>query len=85
LALRWVAAQRDIPLERILTAGGSGGDEDMMRGNTLAVVVANRHFEELSDLENAERIFFATRPFAEGILEAIEYYDFFQSCEMVRT
>lgn len=85
LALRWVADKRDIPLERILAAGGSGGDEDMMRGNTLAVVVANRHFEELSDLENAEKIFFATRPCAEGILEAIEHYSFFQSCEAVPT
>ncbi len=83
LALRWVADKLDIPLERVLAAGGSGSDEDMMRGNTLAVVVANRHDEELSDLENAEKIFFATRPCAEGILEAIDHYDFFQSCEVV--
>ncbi|MFH2123097.1 MAG: HAD-IIB family hydrolase [Pseudomonadota bacterium] len=81
-ALRWFADKRDIPLECILAAGGSGGDEDMMRGNTLAVVVANRHFEELSDLENAERIFFSTQPYAGGILEAIEHYNFFQSCEV---
>ena len=85
LALRWVADKMDIPLERVLAAGGSGSDEDMMRGNTLAVVVANRHDEELSDLENAEKIFFATRPCAEGILEAIEHYNFFQSCEVEMT
>ncbi len=85
LALRWVADKLDIPLERVLAAGGSGSDEDMMRGNTLAVVVANRHDEELSDLENAEKIFFATRPCAEGILEAIEHYNFFQSCEVEMT
>ena len=82
LALRWVAEKMDIPLERVLAAGGSGSDEDMMRGNTLAVVVANRHDEELSDLENAEKIFFATRPCAEGILEAIEHYKFFQGSEV---
>lgn len=82
LALRWFADRRDIPLERILTAGGSGADEDMMRGNTLAVVVANRHHEELSELANAESLFFATRPYAEGILEAIEHYDFLQTCEV---
>ena len=41
-------------------AGGSGADEDMMRGNTLAVVVANRHHEELSQLVDVERIYFAT-------------------------
>ncbi len=83
LALRWFADRREIPLERILVAGGSGADEDMMRGNTLAVVVANRHHEELSELTQGEDIFFAERPYAEGILEAIEHYQFFQSCEVV--
>ncbi|MDH5648894.1 MAG: HAD-IIB family hydrolase [Gammaproteobacteria bacterium] len=84
LALRWVADQWDIPLDRILAAGGSGADEDMMRGNTLAVVVANRHHEELSGLEDIERIYFANKPYAEGIMEAIRHYDFFGSCEVSR-
>jgi len=48
-ALRYIAQQWHIPLERILATGGSGADEDMLRGNTLGVVVANRHCEELSD------------------------------------
>ncbi len=80
LALRWVAERHDIPLDRILAAGGSGADEDMMRGNMLAVVVANRHNEELSDLVQGTEIFFASRPYAEGILEAIEVYNFFENC-----
>jgi sucrose-phosphate synthase len=80
LALRWVAERHDIPLDRILAAGGSGADEDMMRGNMLAVVVANRHNEELSDLVHGDEIFFAARPYAEGILEAIEHYNFFENC-----
>ena len=79
-ALRWVANRWDIPLERILVAGGSGADEDMMRGNTLAVVVANRHEEELSQLTDAERIYFAEASYAAGILEAIEHYDFYGAC-----
>ena len=79
-ALRWFAMQRDVPLERILVAGGSGADEDTMRGNTLAVVVANRHHEELSELAETDRIYFAERPRAGGILEAIEHYDFFGAC-----
>jgi sucrose-phosphate synthase len=82
LAMRWVAERHDIALDRILAAGGSGADEDMMRGNMLAVVVANRHNEELSDLIEVDEIFFASRPYAEGILEAIELYDFFETCEM---
>ena len=82
LALRYMAAQWEIPLERILVAGGSGADEDMMRGNTLAVVVGNRHHEELSQLEDIERIYFAKAPYASGILEAIDHYDFFRSCQL---
>ena len=74
--MRFVAQRLDIPLEHILVAGGSGADEDMMRGNTLAVVVANRHNEELSGLDEQETIYFAERPFAGGILEAITHYDF---------
>jgi len=81
-ALRYVAQRLDIPLEHILAVGGSGADEDMMRGNTLAVVVANRHHEELSQLIDQERIYFAAQPHALGILEAIEHYDFFGCCEV---
>ncbi len=80
LALHYFAAQWDIPLEHILVAGGSGADEDMMRGNTLAAVVANRHNEELSQLEDMERIYFSEGAYARGILEALDHYDFFASC-----
>lgn len=75
-ALRYVALRLDIPLEQILVAGGSGSDEDMIRGNTLAVVVANRHGEELSQLVDLDRIYFSEKAYALGILDAIEHYDF---------
>jgi sucrose-phosphate synthase len=81
-ALRWFAEMWGIPLEHILAAGGSGADEDMMRGNTKSVVVANRHHEELSELADIEHIYFADKPFAEGILQAIEHYDFFRDCKV---
>jgi len=84
LALRYFAHKWDIPLEHILVAGGSGADEDMIRGNTLAVVVANRHHEELSGLVDLDRVYFAERPCAGGILEAIEHYNFFRSCREPR-
>jgi len=82
LALRWYAEQWEIPLKHVLVAGGSGADEDMIRGNTLAVLVANRHNEELSDLIELERVYYAKQPYAGGILEAIKYYDFFRSCKV---
>jgi sucrose-phosphate synthase len=81
-ALRYVAQRWGIPLAHILVAGGSGADEDMMRGNTLAVVVENRHGEELSQLADLDRIYFAGRPYALGILEAINHYDFFGTCTL---
>jgi sucrose-phosphate synthase len=46
------------------------------------VVVANRHNEELSELADIENIYFADRPFAGGILQAIEFYDFFRDCKI---
>lgn len=77
LALRWCAEQMGYPLENTLVSGVTGADADMLRGNTLGVVVDNRHLAELSDLSNIEKIFFSTRPHAAGILEAMEHYNFF--------
>lgn len=85
LALRWYAEQWDIALDHILVAGGSGADEDMLRGNPLGVVVANRHHEELSDLVDLNDVYYASKPYAAGILEAIEYYDFFNTCTVPQT
>lgn len=82
LALRYVAHRFGIPLEHILVAGGSGADEDMMRGNMLSVVVANRHHEELSQLVERDNIYFARAAHALGILEAIHHYDFFGACRV---
>lgn len=79
LALRWCAEQLGFPLENTLVAGVTGADEDMLRGNTLGVVVDNRHLAELSDLANIDKIYFAKNPHAAGILEAMDHYNFFAS------
>ncbi|AFJ01426.1 Sucrose phosphate synthase [Methylophaga frappieri] len=78
MALRYVAERWQLPLEQIFVAGGSGADEDMMRGNMLSAVVANRHHEELSQLEDTSHIYFAEKPYAAGILEALTHYRFFE-------
>lgn len=85
LALRHVCAGWDIPLDRVLVAGASGADEDMLRGNPLAAVVTNPHAEELSQLVESERIHFCTGSFATGVLEAIRHYDFFGACRAPET
>lgn len=76
-ALRYIARQWNIPLENILATGGSGSDADMVCGNILGVVVANRHSEELSELTDSSNLYFAEGGHAWGILDAIEHYDFF--------
>ena len=80
-ALRYAALRLDIPLEHILVAGGSGADEDMIRGNAMAVVVGNRHEEELSELVDLERVYFSAQAHAGGLLDAIEHYRFFDRPE----
>ncbi|MCP9932139.1 glycosyltransferase [Cyanobium sp. AMD-g] len=75
-ALRYVANKWKIPLERVLVNGGSRGDEDMLRGQTLGVVVDSGFREELAQLSDSERVYFSLGSHASGILEAIEHYDF---------
>ncbi|NIR32378.1 MAG: HAD-IIB family hydrolase [Gammaproteobacteria bacterium] len=76
LAVRYIAYRWGLPMERVLTAGDSGNDEDMLTGNSLGVVVGN-FSEELGKLRNRSRIYFAEAWYARGILEGIEHYDFF--------
>jgi sucrose-phosphate synthase len=64
-------ATHKISPESIFVAGGSGAD-GVMRGNTLAAVVANRHHEELSQLVDLERISIFQRTERRRILEALE-------------
>ncbi len=81
LALRWCAEQLGFPLQNTLVAGVTGADADMLRGNTLGVVVDNRHLTELSDLSSVDNIYFAKKQYAAGILEAMSYYRFFDNSQ----
>lgn len=74
-ALRYLALKWGYPLEKLLVAGDSGNDEQMLTVNTLAVVVGN-HSPELEKLRSVPQIYFAKGHYAQGILEAIEYYGF---------
>lgn len=76
LAIRHLAMLWDIEPESILAAGDSGNDEEMLRGNTLGVVVGN-YSPELERLRRRPRVYFARAEYARGILEGIDYYDFF--------
>lgn len=84
LALRWYAEQWGVGLQNILVAGVSGADQDMLRGNTLGVVVANGHSDELSALGEQESVYFAQQSYAAGIIEAIGHYRFLPDYHEVR-
>jgi sucrose-phosphate synthase len=74
-AIRYLAYKWDLPLTKVLTAGDSGNDSEMLVGDTLAVVVGN-HSSELDYLRGLEQIYFANNHYAAGILEGLEHYQF---------
>lgn len=76
-AIRFLSMKWGIPPEKLLVAGDSGNDEDMLTGNTLGVVVGN-YSKELDKLRGKERVYFAKAHNAWGILEGIDYYNFFE-------
>jgi sucrose-phosphate synthase len=75
LAIRFLCYKWNIRPERLLVAGDSGNDADMLSGDTLGVVVGN-HTSELEELRGRPRIFFAEGAHAWGVIEGIDHYDF---------
>jgi sucrose-phosphate synthase len=76
LAIRFLSHKWHLAPERILAAGDSGNDADMLSGETLGVVVGN-HTPELEAIRGRPRVYFAEKDHAWGVLEGIQYYDFF--------
>lgn len=76
MAIRYLALRWGIDPMHILVAGDSGNDEEMLGGNTLAVIVGN-YSRELNRLRGKPHVYFADGEHAEGIIEGIDHYDFF--------
>jgi len=74
-AIRYLAYRWNIPYENILVAGDSGNDSEMLKGDLLGVVVAN-YSSELEELKGQNRIYFAKRNYAGGIIDGIKHYNF---------
>ncbi|HHS12554.1 MAG TPA: HAD-IIB family hydrolase [bacterium] len=79
-AIRYLSYKWGIPLNHFLVCGDSGNDEEMLRGEPLAVVVGN-HSPELARLEGTRNVYFANGEYDEGILEGIGHYRFFEKLE----
>ena len=75
LALRYLALKWGLASEQLLVAGDSGNDEEMLGGNTLAVVVGN-YSTELERLRGKPHVHFSEGRYAWGILDGIEHYQF---------
>lgn len=72
-AVRYLSYKWKIPLDRIITAGNSGNDADMLRGKTKGIVVAN-YSPELEELRKNKSIYFTKKPLVRGILEGIQHH-----------
>lgn len=81
LAVRYLAIKWGLPAERILVAGDSGNDAEMISGDVLGVVVGN-YSPELKNLQGKPRIYFAEQSYANGIIEGIEHYQFFGNIQI---
>ena len=75
LAIRFLCYKWNLKPERLLVAGDSGNDADMLSGDTLGVVVGN-HTDELEGLRGQPRIYFAEGTHAWGVIEGLDHYDF---------
>lgn len=72
-AVRYLADKWKIPVSRVITAGNSGNDYDMLAGEFNGIVVAN-HETELEKLKDSENIYFAEKSHADGIVEGLAYF-----------
>ena len=84
LAIRYLMMKWGLTPERVLVAGDSGNDEEMLMGSTLGVVVGN-FSPELRHLFGKPRIYFADRTYADGIVEGLEYYNFLHEIKIPET
>jgi sucrose-phosphate synthase len=79
-AIRYLGYRYNIPFERILTAGDSGNDIEMLKGDLLGVVVGN-YSPELEILKGSRKIYFSKYNNAAGIIDGIDYYDLINICK----
>lgn len=81
-AIRYLAYIWNIPFENILTAGDSGNDIDMLKGDMPGVVVGN-YSPEMEKIKGTKKVYFAKGHNADGIMEGINYYNFLKEKERI--
>jgi sucrose-phosphate synthase len=76
-AIRYLSYKWGIPLKNLLVCGDSGNDAEMLKGETLGVVVGN-YSPELETLRSAKQIYFAKRNHVGGMMEGMQHYQLIQ-------
>ncbi len=76
-AIRYLSYKWEIPLKNFMVCGDSGNDEEMLRGEPLAVVVGN-YSHELKELKGSRNVYFAKAHCAGGIIEGLKHYRFIE-------
>ena len=74
-AINYIKYKYEFPSSKVMVAGDSGNDEDMLKGKSNGLVVGN-HSEELNSLKGKPRIYFSERDYAEGIIDGLVHYGF---------
>jgi len=74
-AIKYLKYKYEFPSRRVMVAGDSGNDEDMIRGKNNGLVVGN-HSEELEVLRGRPRVYFSDKKYAAGIIDGLIYYGF---------
>ena len=74
-AIKYLKYKYEFPPSKVMVAGDSGNDEDMIKGNNNGLVVGN-HSEELEKLKGKPRVFFSSRNYAAGIIDGLVHYAF---------
>jgi sucrose-phosphate synthase len=72
-AVRYLSYKWKIPLERIITAGNSGNDIDMLKGKTRGVVVGN-YSPEMEELKKSKSVYFSAFNLSKGVLDGIRFH-----------
>lgn len=70
-ALKWLAAWKNIPHQRIAVAGDSGNDSSMFLVDEVYGVVVSNAEEALVDAVSSGNTFLATQPCARGVVEGL--------------
>jgi sucrose-phosphate synthase len=81
-AIKYLKYKYEFSPDRVMVAGDSGNDEDMLIRKTNALVVGN-HSEELNTLKGKSRVYFSDKTYAAGIVDGLIHYGFLPAGEAV--